>query len=118
MVTTARIPALADLPTKRIVVGDLDDLEREAIAHSAQLLLANSHAVALSGRLGVPLLRVGFPQHDLIGAHAKTWIGYVGTRQTLFDISNLLLQARQGPEPYISIYQQTDGDSPKERKPA
>jgi nitrogenase molybdenum-iron protein NifN len=115
MVTTARIPALADLPTKRIVVGDLDDLEREARAHSAQLLLANSHAVAISGRLGAPLLRVGFPQHDLIGAHAKTWIGYAGSRQTLFDISNLFLQARQGPEPYISIYRQTDGDSLKER---
>jgi nitrogenase molybdenum-iron protein alpha/beta subunit len=121
VVTTAKAPSLVDLPTKRIVVGDLDDLEREARAHSAQLLVANSHAVPIAARLGVPLLRAGFPQHDLMGAHAKTWIGYAGSRQTLFDISNLLLQARQGAQPYISIYRRTETnreDSLRERKPA
>jgi nitrogenase molybdenum-iron protein NifN len=111
MVTTAKAPSLADLPTKRIVVGDLDDLEREAGTHSVQLLLANSHAVPIAARLGVPLLRAGFPQHDLMGAHAKTWIGYAGSRQTLFDISNLFLQAHRGSQPYTSIYRRTDDDS-------
>jgi nitrogenase molybdenum-iron protein NifN len=117
LVTTASVPSLRDLPTKRILVGDLDDLEREAGAHSVDLLLANSHAVPIAARLGVPLLRAGFPQHDLIGAHAKTWVGYAGSRQTLFDISNLLLQTRRGPQPYTSIYRRTDRDSPIPTQP-
>jgi nitrogenase molybdenum-iron protein NifN len=42
-------------------------------------------------RLGIPLLRAGFPQFDLIGGYQKTWIGYQGTRQALFDLANLML---------------------------
>jgi nitrogenase molybdenum-iron protein NifN len=75
------------------------------------LLLANSHAVSIANQLGVQLLRVGYPQHDLIGCHAKTWIGYAGSRQSLFDIANLLLQARGDKQPYTSIYRQTDDNA-------
>jgi len=108
VVTTTRVASLQNLPAGRIVIGDLDDLEHEASESSVQLLLANSHAVSIANRLGVPLLRVGYPQHDLIGCHTKTWIGYAGTRQSLFDVANLLMQARGDKQPYTSIYRQTD----------
>jgi nitrogenase molybdenum-iron cofactor biosynthesis protein NifN len=107
VVTTAKTPSLEHHGVQRIVVGDLDDLEREATEHPVQLLLANSHAGPLAARLGVPLLRVGFPQHDVLGAHAKSWIGYGGTRQTLFDVANLLMQTQPEASPYASRYRQS-----------
>ncbi|MGA2450151.1 MAG: nitrogenase iron-molybdenum cofactor biosynthesis protein NifN [Polyangiaceae bacterium] len=106
IVTTAKAPSLRQCLSDRIVVGDLDDLEREATEHPVQLLIANSHANALAARLRVPLMRAGFPQHDVLGAHTKSWIGYAGTRQTLFEVANLLARSQPEASPYSSIYGQ------------
>ena len=58
-------------------------------------------------RLGIPLLRAGFPQYDLLGGYQKVWVGYQGTRQTLFDLANILLTLERGEiHPYRSIYAQ------------
>jgi hypothetical protein len=34
-------------------------------------VISNSHAAETAGRLGVPLLRAGFPQYDLIGGYQR-----------------------------------------------
>ncbi|MCB1958173.1 MAG: nitrogenase iron-molybdenum cofactor biosynthesis protein NifN [Rhodocyclaceae bacterium] len=86
-----RAPALADVPADAVQLGDLEDLETLSRAARAQLIISNSHAADTADRLGVPLLRAGFPQYDLIGGYARQWIGYRGSRQALFDLSNLLL---------------------------
>ena len=57
-----------------------------------------------ASRLGMPLLRAGFPQYDLVGGYARTWVGYRGTRQALFDLANLILGQHHEIEPYRSIY--------------
>ena len=55
------------------------------------------------GRLGIPLLRAGFPQYDLVGGYQRTWIGYQGTRATLFDLANILSAPGEGEiHPYRS----------------
>jgi len=51
-------------------------------------------------------MRAGFPQYDHVGGYARTWVGYRGTRQALFDISNLMLSQHHELEPYRSIYWQ------------
>ncbi len=104
MIAATPARSLAESGRSNITVGDLDDLRSSLMAGKSDLILANSHALGLSNELSVPLLRVGFPQHDFIGAHAKVWIGYDGTRQTLFDVSNLLAQFRRQNQPYHSIY--------------
>ncbi|MBV2092727.1 MAG: nitrogenase iron-molybdenum cofactor biosynthesis protein NifN, partial [Candidatus Thiodiazotropha sp. (ex Ctena orbiculata)] len=45
-----------------------------------------------------------------LGGYQKTWIGYRGSRQTLFDLANLMLTLEKGEiSPYRSIYaQKTD----------
>ena len=85
--------------------------ERHALAPSrrlgaagAQLVIANSHAADTARRLGLPLLRAGFPQYDLVGGYARTWVGYRGTREALFDIANLMLGQHHETEPYRSSY--------------
>ncbi|MBL8446432.1 MAG: nitrogenase iron-molybdenum cofactor biosynthesis protein NifN [Zoogloeaceae bacterium] len=90
-VAPARAAVLEDVPAASVKLGDLEDLENLARAGRAQLVISNSHAADTATRLGVPLLRAGFPQYDLVGGYARQWIGYKGSRQALFDLSNLLL---------------------------
>lgn len=106
-VSPANAPVLSRAKTDAIKIGDLEDLEAIAKERNAQLLIGNSHAVAAAERLGIPILRAGFPLYDIIGGYQKTWIGYRGTRQTLFDLANLVINfAHEEIEPYYSIYAQ------------
>ncbi|MEI6708057.1 MAG: nitrogenase iron-molybdenum cofactor biosynthesis protein NifN [Methylococcales bacterium] len=90
-VTSCNVPLLSRIPVASIKIGDLEDMEKLAITSKAQLVIGNSHAVTSAERLNVPILRAGFPLYDVIGGYAKTWIGYAGTRQTLFDLANLVI---------------------------
>lgn len=103
-VAPARAEALADMPCAAVQIGDLEDLERAAGAAGAQLLVSNSHAVQSAQRLGVPLLRAGFPQYDWVGGYARGWVGYRGARQALFDIANLFLGQHHDIPAYRSIF--------------
>jgi len=99
-------PVLEHVPTKEVKIGDLEDLEHIARDRSASLLIGNSHAAESAARLGLPLLRAGFPQYDRVGGYRRNWIGYRGARQALFDLANILLNSRRHHEikPYRSIY--------------
>jgi nitrogenase molybdenum-iron protein NifN len=103
-VAPARAEVLADVACDAIQVGDLEDLERAA--STAQVLISNSHAAGTAERLGVPLLRAGFPQYDWVGGYARAWIGYRGGRQMLFDFANLILGQHHDIPAYRSIYRQ------------
>lgn len=105
-VAPARANILNDVMAEKVCIGDLEDMESGAKLRSAQLVIGNSHAAQSAGRLAVPLLRAGFPQYDLLGGYQRLWVGYKGTRQTLFDLANLLAEhhARHEIDPYVSIY--------------
>jgi nitrogenase molybdenum-iron protein NifN len=106
-VAPARASILSAVDTAQVGIGDLEDLEITAKRNGAQLVISNSHAVETSRRLGVPLLRAGFPQYDLLGGYQRLWVGYRGTRQALFDLSNLMTEhGHHETEPYVSIYHQ------------
>lgn len=106
-ISAAPAAVLATTPLNAIKMGDLEDLELLAQASKAQLLIGNSHAVASAARLGIPILRTGFPLFDVIGGYQKTWIGYHGSRQTLFDLANLSINfAHEEIEVYHSAYSQ------------
>ena len=89
-VASSRADRLSELPIDSVVIGDLADLEWLSREHSAELIVANSHGVEIAKRLRTALLRAGFPIYDSYGAHARAFVGYAGTRQTLFEIANLL----------------------------
>jgi len=106
-VTSCNVPLLNRIPVASIKIGDLEDMEKLAITSKAQLVIGNSHAVTSAERLNVPILRAGFPLYDVIGGYAKTWIGYSGTRQTLFDLANLVINHAHEEIPiYRSHYAQ------------
>jgi nitrogenase molybdenum-iron protein NifN len=97
---------LAELPIAAVTVGDLEDLERAAAGREIKLMITNSHGAQSAARLGVPLLRAGFPQYDWVGGYARAWVGYRGSRQALFDIANLILGQHHEIEPYRSLFWQ------------
>jgi nitrogenase molybdenum-iron protein NifN len=110
-VTPINAPALEQAVCTQVKIGDLEDLELGARTQKAEVLITNSHGVHTAKRLGIPLLRAGFPQYDLVGGYSRTWIGYQGTRATLFDLANLLLSLEKGEiHPYRSRLKQWPAD--------
>ena len=104
-VAPANAKVLKQVPTQQVIVGDLEELEVHSRQNDAEFIISNSHAVETAERLGLPLLRAGFPQYDLLGGYQRVWIGYHGTRQTLFELANILMKLERGEiHPYNSIY--------------
>jgi nitrogenase molybdenum-iron protein NifN len=102
-VAPSNAPALQHVQTDRVKIGDLEDLELAARDCGAEVMIGNSHAAHTAERLGLPLLQAGFPLYDRVGGYQRTWIGYQGTRQTLFDLANILLTLEKGEiRPYRS----------------
>ena len=99
-------PLLTEVDCNEVWIGDLDDLEHQASTHHAQLLISNAHAAETARRLGLPLLRAGWPIYDRLGAQHHLWIGYKGSRNTLIELANLLLSEHHKHEiaPRTSIY--------------
>ena len=82
---------LDQLACDEVVVGDFEDTEARAREAGAELLVASSHGAATDGRLGIPLLRLGFPVVDRLGAQHLTTVGYRGSLRLLFAVANELL---------------------------
>jgi len=110
-VAPAKSAVLDAVPAAEVQLGDLQDLEKAIAEQGADLIISNSHAADTARRLGLPLLRAGFPQYDLIGGYQKLWVGYRGTRQALFDLANTLVEhGHHEIEPYRSIYADREGE--------
>jgi nitrogenase molybdenum-iron protein NifN len=99
-VVAAVSPTAADhlrhMPCEDVVVGDFEDAEERSRDAGAELLVASSHGAATAGRLGIPLLRLGFPVVDRLGAQHLTSLGYRGSLRLLFAVANELLAVPAG----------------------
>lgn len=105
-VIPAKAKSVEKLSIESIQIGDMEDLENIAKEQNVQLLIGNSHAAESAQRLGVPMLRAGFPQYDLLGGFQRCWSGYRGIQNTLFDLANMMMVQHQEIEPYHSVYSQ------------
>ncbi len=87
-IAATRTRGLDALPSARVFVGDLEDLEEAA--RGADLLVANSNGRQAVAKAGVKAhLRAGLPVFDRLGAHQKVWAGYRGTLNLVFEVANL-----------------------------
>lgn len=86
--STANSPLLAELAAERVIIGDLADLEDEARDGGAEVLVSHSHGRQSADRLGIPLLRFGFPIFDRLGVQHRVSVGYGGTRNVVYEIAN------------------------------
>jgi nitrogenase molybdenum-iron protein NifN len=79
--------------------ADFAEIEEAAAGMHADLLIGHSKGYRLARRMGIPLVRVGFPIHDRLGGARILHLGYAGA-QVLFDrIANTLLETVQDDSP-------------------
>ncbi|WEJ08562.1 nitrogenase iron-molybdenum cofactor biosynthesis protein NifN [Sinorhizobium prairiense] len=95
--TTGTSKILEQVPVEQVQVGDLGDLE--GLGAGADLLVTHSHGRQAAERLGIPLMRVGFPIFDRLGSQHKLTILYQGTRDLIFDVANIFQANQHAPTP-------------------
>lgn len=83
------------------VIEDTDFTELEETAKSMEIdiVVGNSNGYKLSRSLHLPLIRVGLPIHDRIGAARITMLGYAGTQQLFDRIVNEFIWQKQENSP-------------------
>jgi nitrogenase molybdenum-iron protein NifN len=79
--------------------ADFAKIEEHAESAEPDFAIGNSKGYGFARRLGIPLIRVGFPIHDRIGAQRLLHVGYRGT-QHLFDrVVNAMIEVEQDASP-------------------
>ena len=93
--------AIAPFAPDALVRNGVDflDLEESARDLRPDLLIGSSKGYPLARKLGVPLVRVGFPIHDRLGASRVLHLGYRGAHDLLDRVGNTLIAARQDGDP-------------------
>jgi nitrogenase molybdenum-iron protein NifN len=82
-------------------IEDTDFIELEETAKSMHidLVIGDSNGYKLSRALNAPLIRLGLPIHDRIGAARIAMLGYGGTQQLFDRIVNELIREKQEASP-------------------
>ena len=79
--------------------ADFVDIRECALEQKIDLVIGNSKGHKIARELEIPLVRLGFPVHDRIGAQRILHVGYRGT-QNLFDlITNAIIEKKQEDSP-------------------
>jgi nitrogenase molybdenum-iron protein NifN len=97
--TTGHSPILERVSAAEVKVGDIGDLEDLAAAARTDLIVTHSHGRQAAERLGLPLMRVGFPIFDRLGSQHKRTILYEGTRDLVFEVANIFQAEIHAPTP-------------------
>jgi nitrogenase molybdenum-iron protein NifN len=79
------------------ILEDVDfvTIEKALQNTDVDLLIGHSKGYTMSRRLGVPLVRVGFPVHDRVDGSRLLHTGYHGAQQLFDRIANTLIQLKQ-----------------------
>ena len=84
--------------------ADFADIADLAATLKPDFLIGASKGYGLARKLGVPLIRCGFPIHDRIGGQRVLHVGYAGAQQLFDQIVNTLLERKQGDSPIGYAY--------------
>ncbi len=78
---------------------DFAEIDEAAAEVEPDLIIGNSNGMKLARKLSIPLVRVGLPIHDRLGAARVEHILYRGTQSLLDRVTNALIQVRQESSP-------------------
>jgi len=89
--------AVPELPAACQILSGVDftDIADAATAAKPDFLLGNSKGYSLARKLQIPLVRVGFPIHDRVGAQRILHLGYRGAQQLFDAVVNTLMEHKQ-----------------------
>jgi nitrogenase molybdenum-iron protein NifN len=79
--------------------ADFIAIEAEARRQGADLMIGHSKGQSMARRLGIPLVRVGFPIHDRLGGQRLLHIGYRGALALFDTIVNTMIARTQDSSP-------------------
>lgn len=89
-------------PRKPITVHDGYDFEEIAQVCAdirPDILIGNSKGYYISRKLGIPIVRVGFPIHDRLGSQRVKHVSYEGTHELFEKVVNTLIEYKQDHSP-------------------
>lgn len=75
--------------------ADFDDIAAAAADLKPDLLVGGGKGYTIARKLGIPLVRAGFPVHDRFGAQRLLHVGYEGTLALYDRIVNALIEHNQ-----------------------
>ena len=75
--------------------ADFADIDEIADSANLDIIIGNSKGYKIARRLGRPLVRLGFPVHDRLGAQRIMHCGYRGALELYDRIVNALMEAKQ-----------------------
>jgi len=86
-----------DLDNKPIIIDDTDFeiIEKHSKELKANLLIGDSNGRRLEKKIGIKLIRIGFPIHDRVGAQRAVNVGYYGSLRFLDEITNSILERKE-----------------------
>lgn len=98
--------AVPDLPPESKILNgaDFGEIADQAPGLELDVLIGNSKGYTLSRDLDIPLLRVGFPIHDRIGAQRILHVGHRGALGLFDSLYNLFLDRKQTRSPVGYTY--------------
>lgn len=71
--------------------ADFDNIEAFASETKANVMIGNGDGRRVAAKLGIDLIRCGFPIHDQVGGQRVRMLGYEGSLDLLDKINNVLL---------------------------
>lgn len=104
---SGRFRAAVELVTEGILTApplveeglDFQQIEDLAGELSPDLMIGHSKGYTLAKKLGIPLIRVGFPIHDRFGGQRVLHVGYRGAQFLLDRIVNAIIEENQENSP-------------------
>lgn len=93
---------LGNLYNEDMIVGQGLSFERmEEVMKDLKpdLMIGNSKGYYIARKMDIPLIRVGFPIHDRIGAQHQKTLGYEGATILFEEIVNAILEDKQRKSP-------------------
>lgn len=92
------LPEIASAYDKEVTVCqgvDFEQIYEQTESLGADFMIGNSKGYYIARKLGIPLIRIGFPIHDRIGAQRIMHLGYRGTQQLFDRIVNTVIEKKQ-----------------------
>ncbi|MBH1941713.1 nitrogenase cofactor biosynthesis protein NifB [Mobilitalea sibirica] len=90
---------------------DFQTLEELAKERKANVFIGNSDGRRMAEKLGVDLVRRGFPIHDRVGGQRLRMVGYEGSLTFLDDITNVIIGRKETGfrEELLKLYYKPEG---------
>jgi nitrogenase molybdenum-iron protein NifN len=123
VVASSKSPRFAEYAMERVkqvkpdcdvtILEDVDfDTFNDAVRKAKpEMLIGNSNGKYIAKEMGIPLVRIGFPIHDRVGAQRMLDVGYRGAMEMLDRITNTILEVQEDklavkwsePESYVPL---------------